>query len=139
MKGFGTIRPVVLVCLLTAALLAQSKKEQIKVHILDQKESEAEFAISYPGYQQSNCNVYAYGNQGQVNCSSVANPGGQSEYKTKGYAITLLLPDKRIVIATCEKKANWTDWSTTAPYRSCRHPLTNDVDAEFDADHVKLF
>jgi hypothetical protein len=49
------------------------------------------------------------------------------------------MPDKRIVIATCEKKTNWTDWSTTAPYRSCRHPLTNDVDAEFDADHVKLF
>jgi hypothetical protein len=73
-----------------------------------------------------------------VNCSAVSIPAGQKGYTVRGYAIALLLPDKRIVVATCSQKLNWTDWSSPTTYRSCRHPLTNDLDAEFDGENVKL-
>jgi hypothetical protein len=114
-----------------------ARKSKSTYAILDQKESDKEYIVSYPGYSQSNCGVTAYGNQGQVNCSSVSAPGGLAEYRTRGYAMTLLLPDKRIVIAICEKKTNWTELSANW-YRSCHHPLGNEVEAEFDGDNVKL-
>jgi hypothetical protein len=128
---------LILVISLIFSLPTQCKKEQVKVRMLDQKESDGEYAVSYPGYQQSNCGVYVYGNQGQVNCTTVSAPGGQIGYTVRGYALTLLLPDKRIVIAGCEKKTNWTEFSANW-YRSCRHPITNELDAEFEGDHVKL-
>lgn len=128
---------LILATVLILALPALGKNEKVQVRILDQKESSQEFVVSYPGYQQSNCGAYGYGNQAQVNCSSVFTPAGHGEYRTQGYVMTFLLPDKRIVIVTCEKKTNWTEFSTNW-YRSCRRPLTGEVEAEFNGDKAKL-
>jgi hypothetical protein len=75
---------LILIILLSFAFSTLGKKDQIKVRILDQKESDGEFVVSYPGYQQSNCGVSVYGNQGQVNCNSVSAPGGQRGYTVRG-------------------------------------------------------
>lgn len=115
--------------------LVQAKK--INVQIVDRKESGTEFTVSYPGYAQSNCTGWAYSNQAQVNCSEINAPAQTSSYNIQGYLLTLRLPDDRLVLITCEKKTNWSEWNTHW-YRSCRHPLTEAVEADFSGDNAKL-
>ena len=55
-----------------------------------------------------------------------------------GATFSLLLPDGQLVVVNCNSKTNWTDWSTTTAHRSCRQPITDTVDAEFDGDKAKL-
>ena len=47
------------------------------------------------------------------------------------------MPDGRIAVVNCNSKANWNDWSQGAR-RSCRVPLVNDIQAEFDGEKAKL-
>lgn len=41
------------------------------------------------------------------------------------------------MVVNCDSKVNWTDFSNTNLYRSCRVPLANNVQAEFDGDKAK--
>ncbi|HEX2713333.1 MAG TPA: hypothetical protein VHM88_14130 [Candidatus Acidoferrales bacterium] len=134
-------KSILIVVALLLALPVGAKKLKVPVRIVEQRESGQEFVISYPGYQSANCTGSAYGSQtyavGQANCYGMSMPGGQRNYTVRGYALTLLLPDQRMVVVTCEKKTNWTEWSMNW-YRSCRHPTTTTLDAEFNGDKAKL-
>lgn len=131
-------KPMLIVVALLLALPVEGKKLKVPVRVVEQRESGREFVVSYPGYQSANCTGSALGSEayaaGQVNCYGMSVPGGRSSYTVRGYALTLLLPDERMVVVTCQKK----DWSTTYWYRSCRRPAAEVLDAEFDDNKAKL-
>lgn len=125
---------------LTAASLllgTPARATRIGVQIIERRESNTEFTVSYPGYAQSNCSISAYSNQAHVDCSQTNAPASVAAYHVQGFLLTLRLPDNRLVLVTCEKKANWSEWNTNW-YRSCRHPLTDAVEADFAGDNAKL-
>lgn len=59
-------------------------------------------------------------------------------YQVTGATLSLQLPDGRIAVVNCASKLNWTEWSLNQVYRSCRVPLVNRVQAEFDGDKAKI-
>lgn len=79
-----------------------------------------------------------------VNCNAsttaaaVSTPAFAASHAVTGATLSLQLPDGRIAVVNCESKANWTDWSKPNAYRSCRVPLVNSIQAEFDGDKAKL-
>ena len=57
-------------------------------------------------------------------------------YNVTGSTLTLKLPDGRQAVVNCESKRN--RGLTGGLRRSCRIPLVNKIEAEFDGDNAKL-
>ena len=117
------------------------------VKIVDRQNSGTQYTYVVPGYSSSNSNtnVNCYGNTNNVNCAGSTRTTGSStpaligSYHVQGATLTLQLPDGRVAVVNCDSKANWTDWSRAdQPHRSCRTPLVNSIQAEFDGDKAKL-
>jgi hypothetical protein len=53
--------------------------------------------------------------------------------------LSLQLPDGRVAVVNCDSKLNWTDFSKPNQVRrSCKVPLMENIQAEFDRDKAKL-
>jgi len=124
--------------------LDDSKRD---VRIINRQDSNTSYTYVIRGYSRTstnaNVNCYEFGNS--VNCSGSGSsttsnrPAITGSYQVQGATFALELPDSRIVIVNCNRKLNWTDFSTTNTYRNCRIPLTNNIEAEFKGDKAKLF
>jgi hypothetical protein len=80
-----------------------------------------------------------------VNCSgsskstTSSTPSQDVSYDVTGATLSLLLPDGRLAVVNCDSKLNWTDFSKMNQVRrSCKIPLVNNIQAEFDGDKAKL-
>lgn len=51
-----------------------------------------------------------------------------------GATLSLLLPDGRIVVVNCDSRP----LPGSTQQRSCREPLTDEIQAEFDQDNARL-
>jgi hypothetical protein len=60
-----------------------------------------------------------------------------NSYDVTGATLTLQLPDGRLAVVNCVGKVNLTEWSM-ASRRSCRVPLVDHIQAEFDGANAKL-
>ena len=116
---------------------AQAKKLKLPVRIFQTQTTSGTGMYTIPGYGSTNCNISDYGSTAYVNCLSTNMPAQAFTYTVQGATLSLLLPDDSIVVVTCQKKLNWTEWSM-APYRDCRIPVMSDLTAEFDGDKAKL-
>jgi len=117
--------------------LAQAKKLKLSVRIVNREANSSQYTYAVPGYASSNCSLYDYGTVGSANCAASWVPSQSAHFFVHGATLSLLLPDKRIVVVTCDAKANWTDWHQ-GTWRSCRQPITDTVEAEFEEDKAKL-
>ncbi len=60
-------------------------------------------------------------------------------YDVAGATLALQLPDGRIAVVNCESKVNLTDFSRmNQQRRSCRIPLVNKIEVDFDGSSAKL-
>lgn len=59
-------------------------------------------------------------------------------FQVQGATLSLQLPDGRIAVVNCQSKLNWGLSGVLYPWRSCREPLGNDLQAEFDGDKATL-
>jgi hypothetical protein len=111
------------------------------VIIIDRKDSGASYTYAVPGYSSTNGKVDCSAASNVANCnassSTVSTPSQQLTYQVRGATLSLRLSDGRIAIVNCNAKVNWTEMNTNT-YRSCRIPLVDKVEAEFDGDKVKL-
>jgi len=114
------------------------------VKVVDRQDSSTSYTYVVPGYSSSNstanANCTAYSNA--ANCSGsltttttgTASYGGS--YEVRGATLSLQLPDLRIAVVNCSSKFDWGFEPGTR--RSCRIPLVNSFQAEFDGDKAKL-
>jgi len=127
-----------------AASLYAAQKFDVK--IVNRQTSESEYAYVVAGSSQTNTTANAACN-GSVNgaiCSGTAKsttstiPSQVRSYSVTGATLTLQLPDGRLAVVNCASKLNITDFSSSAPRRSCRIPPVDDIQAEFDGNSAKL-
>ncbi len=123
---------------------AAQASPRLNVVIVDRQISGTNYSYVVPGhlFAQSNSNANCFDTANSVNCSggtrttaSVTPPSSVS-YDVRGATFTLRLPDGRLVVVNCESK-----YALKFDYinrRSCRIPLVNEIQAEFDGDKAKL-
>jgi hypothetical protein len=60
-------------------------------------------------------------------------------YNVSGATLSLQLSDGRLAVVNCDSKVNWTDFSKMNQVRrSCKIPLANNIQAEFEGGKAKL-
>lgn len=122
----------------------------LSAHIVDKKSNSSEYQYTVPGYAVSNCGGFASasatGNStgttttanawglGTANCSTVSTESHTVDYSVSGATLSLLLPDGRIVVVNCDSRP----LPGSTQQRSCREPLTDEIQAEFDQDNARL-
>jgi hypothetical protein len=134
-------------CTVAALVLSVSicAKERLDVKIVDRQTSDTNYSYVVPGqlFSQSNANAHCFGSVDAVSCSGsttttgVVVPPRPVEYDVRGATFTLRLADGRLVVVNCESK-----YAPRGDYinrRSCRMPLVDDIQVEFDGDKAKLF
>jgi hypothetical protein len=133
------------------ALLAGSvpapAAENLNVTIIDRQNRDASYAYVVPGSSTATANtdVNCLGSQSSLNCSATTRTSGTNvpawsgSYEVRGATLSLQLPDGRIAVVNCDSKLNWTDFSRMDQVRrSCKIPLVNKIQAQFDGDKAKL-
>jgi hypothetical protein len=132
------------VFLLVASIRAGQKFE---VKIVNRQTGETGYSYVVPGSARTNgdVNVNCNGTTNTVNCSGTSTstttsvPAQEISYSVTGATFTLQLPDGRLAVVNCESKFNWTDFSKPNQIRrSCKIPLVDIIQAEFDGDKALL-
>jgi hypothetical protein len=136
--------PAIVVLLVSISAYAGEKFE---VKVVGRENSSGSYTYVVPGYStsSSNANVNCNSSNRSVACTGSGQTAGFStpafagSYEVMGATLALQLPDGRVAVVNCNSKLNWTDWSNwTQTHRSCRIPLVNTIQAEFDGDKAKL-
>lgn len=120
--------------------------QKLTVKIIDRQNSETDYSYVVPGRStaNSNSNVNCFGTGNNVNCNGTTNtvgtnvPAQQVPYHVRGATFSLLLPDGRIAVVNCESKFAERFSGPRGNRRSCRMPIVDDIQAEFDGDKAKL-
>ena len=128
---------------LTLSLSAYAASQNLNVKIIDRQDSSTRYSYVVPGYSNtvSNTDVNCYGNV-SVNCSAstrttgLRTPSRTASYDVLGSTLSLRLPDGRIAVVNCDSK--YSPKGDGVNQRSCRIPLVNDIEADFDGNKAKL-
>lgn len=138
----------ILQCASTVILAASVHAGQkMDVTIIDRRDMGSRYSYVVPGSSStsSTANVGCLGAENSANCSGSAasttssTPPRVMSYDVAGATLALQLPDGRIAVVNCESKVNLTDFSRmNQQRRSCRIPLVNKIEADFDGSSAKL-
>ena len=118
--------------------------QTLQVKIIDRQDHSTEYTYVVPGQANlnSNTNTNCIGTNNSVNCQGSTNTTGSvtparvGSYQVRGATLSLLLPDGRVAVVNCESRyALHMDYVNR---RSCRVPLVENIQAEFDGDKAKL-
>ena len=142
-------KTVFLVCTVTllASFLPILAADNLNVTIIDRQNHDASYTYFVPGSSTSTAktDVNCFGNQSSANCSATTRTSGTNvpaqigSYEVRGATLSLQLPDGRIAVVNCDSKLNWTDFSRMDQVRrSCKVPLVNKIQAQFEGDKAKL-
>jgi hypothetical protein len=123
-------------------------QQKLEVKVIDRQDSRTGYSYVVPGQttSSSNTNVNCFdtslGNMTNVNCGGTTTgtathiPPRQIAYEVTGSTLSLELPDGRIAVVNCVSK-----YSPKGDYinqRSCRVPLVNKIEVEFNGKNAKL-
>lgn len=118
--------------------------QTLDVKIIDRQDRTTEYTYVVPGQANlnSSTSTNCIGNGDSVNCQGSSNttgtitPARAGSYQVRGATLALLLPDGRVVVVNCESRyALHMDFVNR---RSCRVPLVETIQAEFDGDKARL-
>jgi hypothetical protein len=138
-----------MIALASLALLTSIQalaEDSLDVVVVDRQDNASTYTYVVPGYSNSSSNTSANCSaigstancSGQVSTTSTSTTGFSGSYEVQGATLSLMLPDRRIVVVNCASKINWTEWSNPGMYRSCRIPLVNKIQAKFAGDKAKI-
>jgi hypothetical protein len=142
-----------LVVLLPSAISIYATAQKFDVKIIDRQNSATGYTYYIPGFSNStsNTDVNCNANLNNINCSGTtrtterSTPARTLSYQVFGATLSLQLPDGRIAVVNCESKyklarvaAGVLGGGDHVNRRSCRIPLVNSIQAEFDHDKAKL-
>jgi len=131
---------------IVASAVVPAFAQKLAVKIINRQDHDTEYTYVVPGYStsNSNANVNCGGSENNVNCtgSSTATgssiPAQQVSYHVRGATFSLQLPDGRVAVVNCESKFAERFAGPRGNRRSCRMPLVDDIEAEFNGDKAKL-
>ncbi len=130
---------------IAAFLVLPSFAQTLGVKILNRQESETDYTYIVPGYSNSTSNMTATcSGDSIVNCNGSANttgwstPARQVSYYVRGATFSLQLPDGRVAVVNCESKFKERMAGPRGNHRSCRMPIVDDIEVEFDGGKAKL-
>jgi hypothetical protein len=120
--------------------------QKYSVKIIERQDNETDYTYVVAGYSSSNANtnVNCSGAGDNVNCHGSSITTGSStaphevSYHVRGATFSLLLPDGRVAVVNCESKFAERMAGREGNHRSCRVPLVDDIEAEFNGDKAKL-
>jgi len=120
--------------------------QKLAVKIINRQNNDTDYTYVVPGYltSNSNTNVNCFGNGNNVNCNGStrttgsSTPAQQVSYHVRGATFSLRLPDGRVAVVNCESKFAEHFAGPQGNRRSCRMPLVDDIEAEFNGDKAKL-
>ena len=125
--------------------LCANAAQKFNVTIINREDNQSSYSFVVPGSSQTNTNANANcaGNANIASCNGSATsttinrPAQARSYVVTGATLSLQLPDGRIAVVNCASKTNWTQ-PGRGPRRSCRVPLVEHIEAEFDGDNAKI-
>jgi hypothetical protein len=134
-----------LLCSLALALSIKGA-EVFEVKIIHREDTEGKAWYSIPARSQTTeqANVNCTGGANTANCSgngqstTYTRPAVSGSYAVNGAALWLQLPDRRRAVVRCDHKTNWTSFSPSSKYRSCKVPPVDSLKAEFSGKKAKL-
>ncbi len=126
--------------------VAPAFAQKLSVKIINREDNETEYTYVVPGYStsNSNTNVNCIGDSTSVNCNGstrttdLSTPAHQVSFHVRGATFFLQLPDGRVAVVNCESKFAEHMAGRAGNHRSCRMPLVDEIDAEFNGDKAKL-
>jgi hypothetical protein len=142
--NISRITSVAVALLLLSASMHAAQK--LRVKIVDRQINDTNYTYVVPGnvFTQSNSNDNCFGAANSVNCSGstattgLVTPPRQVSFSVRGATFSLQLPDGRVAVVNCESKFAERFAGPQGNRRSCRMPLVNDIEVEFDGDKAKL-
>jgi hypothetical protein len=120
--------------------------QKYSVKIIERENNETDYTYVVAGYSSSNANTNVNcsesGNNVNCNGSTVttgsSTPAHEVSYHVRGATFSLQLPDGRVAVVNCESKFAEHMAGSAGNHRSCRIPLVDDIEAEFNGDKAKL-
>jgi len=132
------------------AIVSYAQAQHMTVKIIDKRTSETNYSYQIPGhstsstYGNANCHANSYGNTTTANCSGSSNTNTlitaprDVSFNVTGATFALLLPDGRIAVVNCVSKFAERMAGPSGNHRSCRIPIVDDIDVDFDGKKAKL-
>jgi hypothetical protein len=138
--------PAFLVAIIVVAAVAPVFAQNLSVRVVNREDNETDYTYVVPGDSSSNAdtNVNCYGESNNVNCNASTRTTGSStlaqqvSYHVRGATFSLQLPDGRVAVVNCESKFAEHMAGPAGNHRSCRMPLVDDIEVEFDGNKAKL-
>ncbi|HZQ55488.1 MAG TPA: hypothetical protein VFB14_25040 [Bryobacteraceae bacterium] len=126
--------------------VAPAFAQKLHVKVLNRQDNETDYTYVVPGYFNSNsaANVNCLAAVNTVNCNGSARttalnmPAQQVSYHVRGATFSLELPDGRVAVVNCESKFAERFAGPRGNHRSCRMPLVDEIEADFNKDKAKL-
>lgn len=123
-----------------------SASQTLQVTIVDRQINDTNYSYVVPGsvWTQSSATANCFGGASGANCSGSSTATGtvipprQVSFSVRGATFSLRLPDGRIAVVNCESKFKERFAGPAGNRRSCRMPLSTDLQVEFDGDKAKL-
>ena len=131
-------------------LASVSHAQQMTVRIIDRRTSETNYTYQVPGYSNSStrgsgdCMANSSGGMATANCSgssttdTMTTAPREVSFSVTGATFALLLPDGRIAVVNCVSKFAERFAGRSGNHRSCRIPLGDEVQVDFEGKHAKL-
>jgi len=128
------------------SVVAQAFGQNLNVKIINRQDHDTDYTYVVPGQMtsNSNTNVNCSVDVNNVNCngstrtSGLSTPAQQISYHVRGATFSLQLPDGRVAVVNCDSKFAEHFAGPRGNHRSCRMPLVDDIQAEFNGDKAKL-
>jgi hypothetical protein len=135
-----------LIGLLMLSTVTPAFAQKLTVKIIHREDNETDYTYVVPGYSSanSNTNINCSGDGSNVNCNGtttttgLSTPGHEVSYHVRGATFSLLLPDGRVAVVNCESKFAEHMAGPAGNHRSCRVPLVDEIEVEFNGDKAKL-
>jgi hypothetical protein len=135
------IPALVLAVLIVSPVFAQ----KMTVKIVNRQDFETNYSYVVAGYSSStsNANVNCSGDT-TVNCNGsstttgYSTPARQVSFSVSGATFSLELPDGRLAVINCTSKFQERMAGASGNRRSCRVPLVDEIQAQFNGDKAKL-
>ena len=116
------------------------------VTIIDRQDRSTDYTYVVPGFSNANSrtNVNCVGGATTASCSGsttttgLSTPAMVGTFQVTGATLSLQLLDGRIVVVNCDSKFAERLLGPAGNHRSCRVPLVNAIQVEFDRDNAKL-
>ncbi len=127
-------------------VVASALGQKLAVKIINRQDNETDYSYVVPGhwYSNSTASVNCFGTSNTLNCdertrtTGSSTPAQEVSFHVRGATFSLQLPDGRMAVVNCESKFAERFAGPRGNRRSCRVPLVDDIEVEFNGDKAKL-